>query len=285
MTTAPAIPLVDVASLEPGDPRVGVALEASGFAVLEGHGLDRELWSRTYAAAGRAFALPDEVKDRYRGPQDGSQRGYLPLRTTLPDGGDPLDRKECWHARQAGHRFANLLPEEVPELEPATLALVRELDGLVDRVLDSIDAFLGHPAGRLAATVHGSDSLFRINHYPDARADGGEVRFRPHRDFDLITLLLGADRPGLEVEGRDGTWHGLVPSEAGIVVNAGDILELESDGRIPSTTHRVVTPADPDGGRMSMVYFVSPRADLPLPTGITAGELIDARLRDAGYLA
>jgi isopenicillin N synthase-like dioxygenase len=124
----------------------------------------------------------------------------------------------------------------------------------------------------------------RVNFYPDSTAASGRDRFLAHRDFDLITLLLGANRPGLEIQARDGRWWSLTPSDTSIVVNAGDILAIESRGRIPSTMHRVVSPASLDGGRISMAYFVHPRREVPLADGRSAGEFLDARLRDAGYL-
>ncbi len=275
---------MDLRSIAGAEARIGAALAETGFIVLEGHGLPSAAWDRAYAAAARAFALPDEVKERYRGPDDGSQRGFLPVRTVLRDGRAALDRKAAWHVRPDGHRFANLLPAEVPELGPALLVLLAALERLAEPILDGIDAFLGQPSGSLRAAVHGGDSLFRVNHYPDLEAASGPGRFRAHRDFDLITLLLGANRPGLEIQARDGSWRAVTPSPSGIIVNAGDLLAIESDGKIPSTTHRVVTPAEPDGGRISMVYFVSPRAEVRLKNGALAGEVVDARLRDAGYL-
>jgi isopenicillin N synthase-like dioxygenase len=273
-----SVPLLD---LRRDAPRLGEALRETGFAILTHHGLPASAWNRAIAAAARAFALPDALKARYRGPDDGSQRGYLPLRTALPDGRPAFDRKECWHARRPGHRYANLFPAEVPELGPACLALIPALDRLAERLLDALDAHLGYAPGTLVARVRGGDSLFRINHYPD---HGDDVRFHAHRDFDLFTLLLGASRPGLELETRDGRWLPLTPSPEAIVINAGDLLAVESAGRIPSTRHRVVTPAARDGGRLSMVYFVAPRPEVRLRDGRTAGEVIDGRLRDAGYL-
>lgn len=272
------IPVLD---LRRRDLPVGEALVSTGFAVLEHHGLPVASWHAATAAAARAFALPDDVKAGYRGPEDGSQRGYLPVRTVLRDGRAALDRKECWHGRRPGHRHTNLFPVEVPELGPAILELVAALDRLADRVLGALDAFLGHPRGELAARVRGGDSLFRVNHYPD---DGGPDRFRAHRDFDLITLLLGASQAGLELQTRDGRWLPLTPSPQAIVLNAGDLLAVESGGRIPSTLHRVVAPASPDGGRLSMVYFVAPRPEVRLRDGRDAGGMIDERLREAGYL-
>jgi len=276
------VPRIDLsAPPSAGDARCGAALVDSGFAVLDGHGIPSSLWDRAASVAHAAFGLAAEVKARYRGPDDGSQRGYLEMRTVLRDGRAALDRKECWHARRPGHRFENLFPAEVPDLGPALLALIDAFDGLATRVLAGIDAFLGGSA--LAASVRDGDSVFRVNHYPEL---GGarDVRFAAHCDFDLITFLAGASAPGLEIEARDGHWHPLTPSASSLVVSAGDLLQAASGGRIPSVRHRVVTPARPDGGRLSLVYFVAPRPDVVLADGIVSGEEVDRRLRDAGYL-
>ena len=92
--------MISVLDLGGGAPSIGDALVVTGFAILQGHGLSAAAQHRATAAAARAFALPDDVKARYRGPEDGSQRGYLPMREVLRNGRAALDRKECWHARR-----------------------------------------------------------------------------------------------------------------------------------------------------------------------------------------
>ena len=278
------IPVLSLASLGEADARIGAALAEFGFLILEEHGVPADEMERAFAAAAHAFALPAQVKAKYRGPSDGSQRGYFELRTTAGNGRDALDRKESWHVHSAGHRFANLFPEELPEFGPSMLSLLDSLETVALRLLAGIDVFLDHPSGHFAQAVAGGDSVFRLNFYPDSTAGAARGRFLAHRDFDLITLLLGANRPGLEIQGNDGRWWPVTPSGASIVLNAGDILALESRRRIPSTMHRVVSPASPDGGRISMAYFVHPRREVPLADGRSAGEFVDARLRDAGYL-
>jgi isopenicillin N synthase-like dioxygenase len=265
------------------DAQLGEALADPGVMVLEGHGLDLARQRRAAAAGLQAFALPAEVKARYQGPVDGSQRGYLPLRARLPNGREALDRKEAWHARPAGHAAANLFPEEVPGFGPSVLALLDDLETLASRVLAGVEKFLALPDGHFAACMRDGDSLFRMNHYPDTASIASRDRFLAHRDFDLITLLFGASAPGLEVQSRRGEWCAVDSSETGMIVTAGELLEVESGGRILATPHRVVSPEDSDGGRSSMVYFVSPRPEVRLANGASAGSLVDARLREAGY--
>jgi isopenicillin N synthase-like dioxygenase len=279
----PPIPRLDLGSPAAEGAAIGAALASFGALTLTGHDIDAACCGRAAAAAARAFALPREVKERYRGPRDGSQRGYLPLRTVLPGGGQTLDRKEAWHARPEGHSAANLFPKEVPELGPSLLELLGRLLPVATRVLASVGVFLGTPPGHFEDRVRGGDSLFRVNHYPDSTATGQRARFLAHRDFDLVTLLLGASAPGLEVQTRAGRWQPIAPDATDVVVTVGDILAIESAGAIASTPHRVVAPGASDGGRTSMVYFVSPRPEVTLANGLSAGEFVGARLREAGY--
>lgn len=279
----PAIPRLDLRSPAADGAGIGAALARHGALSLAGHGIDAACCGRATAAAARAFALPRELKERYRGPRDGSQRGYLPLRTVLPDGRETLDRKEAWHARPNGHAAANLFPEEVPEFGPSLLELLGRLLPVATRVLAGVGAFLGRPPGYFEDRVRDGDSLFRVNHYPDSAGAGERARFLAHQDFDLVTLLLGASAPGLEIQTRDGRWQSIAPDPTDIVVTVGDILAIESAGSIASTPHRVVAPEAADGGRTSMVYFVSPRPEVTLANGLSAGAFVDARLREAGY--
>jgi isopenicillin N synthase-like dioxygenase len=277
------IPELDLRSAAGDGAEIGAALAESGSLILVGHEIDATCCGRATAAAARAFALPPEVKERYRGPRDGSQRGYLPVRTRLPDGRESLDRKEAWHARPDGHAFANLFPEEVPELGPSLLELLGRLQPIAARVLAGVAAFLGREPGFFEDRVRGGDSLFRVNHYPAASSRDGRARFLAHQDFDLVTLLLGASAPGLEVQTPDGRWRSIAANATDIIVTVGDILAIESSGSIRSTPHRVVAPEAPDGGRFSMVYFVSTRPEVSLANGVSAGDFVNARLREAGY--
>jgi isopenicillin N synthase-like dioxygenase len=80
------------------------------------------------------------------------------------------------------------------------------------------------------------------------------------------------------------------------VVDSGDILSRITNGYIPSTTHRVVNPAEGASGRFSMPFFMHPRPDAmlsvfprfrqrgyPTPAAdIVAGDFLAERLFDLG---
>ena len=132
-----------------------------------------------------------------------------------------------------------------------------------------------------------SECMLRVIHYPalaGIEVEEGAVRAAAHEDINLITLLLAGSAPGLEAQDQTGAWH-QVPCDRGmIVVNAGDMLQLASGGAFPSTTHRVVNPADvrTGGARFSMPMFVHPRPEVALSKDKTAGAYLHERLVEIG---
>ena len=124
------------------------------------------------------------------------------------------------------------------------------------------------------------------------------MRAGQHEDINLITLLIGASADGLEVLNKKGEWVAVTALPDHIVVNVGDMLERHTNGKLRSTTHRVVNPprekwATP---RYSIPFFLHPRSDMRLdclpscvPAGeqpqwapITAGAFLDERLAEIG---
>ena len=53
-------------------------------------------------------------------------------------------------------------------------------------------------------------------------------------------MLIGAEEGGLEVLHRDGSWIKVKPSSKAIVCNIGDMMQLVTDKKLKSTTHRVI---------------------------------------------
>ena len=92
---------------------------------------------------------------------------------------------------------------------------------------------------------------------------GNHIRAGAHEDINTITLLLGAEEAGLELKTKDGRWLPVSPKPGELVVNIGDMLQRLTNGRLRSTSHRVVNPA-PDRAskaRYSMPFFLHFRPD------------------------
>jgi isopenicillin N synthase-like dioxygenase len=121
----------------------------------------------------------------------------------------------------------------------------------------------------------------RLIHYP-ATEGGNEHRARAHNDVNLITLLIGGNEAGLEAQDRQGNWVSCNCSEDEIICNIGDMLELISNKKLKSTTHRVVAKGNESKSRYSIPFFLHPRPEVVLDksSGLTADEFLTKRLQD-----
>ena len=91
--------------------------------------------------------------------------------------------------------------------------------------------------------IEDGNSVMRLLHYPPVPdAESGAIRAGAHEDINLITLLLGAEEAGLELLAKDGRWLPVSPPEGALAVNIGDMLQRLTNGRLRSTTHRVINP-------------------------------------------
>jgi isopenicillin N synthase-like dioxygenase len=111
-------------------------------------------------------------------------------------------------------------------------------------------------------------------------------------------LLIGASADGLEVLNKKNEWVAVTALPDHIVVNVGDMLQRLTNGKLKSTTHRVVNPPREKWGssRFSIPFFLHPRSEMSLaclpscvPAGekpqwepITAGEFLNERLAEIG---
>jgi isopenicillin N synthase-like dioxygenase len=265
--------------------KLGRSFEEYGFAVLADHGIPDDLIARAETQARAFFALPDEVKRRYARSQGGA-RGYTPFGIETAKGHKAHDLKEFWHVGRElaeGHPFRevmddNLWPAELPEFKPLFLELYDTFDRTGVTVLSAIARYLGVDEQYFTDTVRDGNSVLRLLHYPpQAEPTGEHIRAGAHEDINTITLLIGAEEAGLELLTRDGRWIPVSPKPGELVVNIGDMLQRLTNGRLRSTSHRVVNPA-PDRAshaRYSMPFFLHFRPDFvieALPGTVPPGE-------------
>ncbi len=266
--------------------RLGQSFETYGFAIIADHGIPAELIQEAEAKAKSFFALPDEVKRSYAIAGGGGARGYTPFGIETAKGHKAHDLKEFWHVGRElpeGHRFtelmaANVWPEEVPSFRTTFLELFDTFDRTGLKVLSAIARFLGLDPNYFEDTVRDGNSVLRLLHYPPQReATGEHIRAGAHEDINTITLLLGAEEAGLELLTRDGRWIPVSPRPGELVINIGDMLQRLTNGRLRSTSHRVVNP-EPNRAshaRYSMPFFLHFRPDFmieALPETVAPGE-------------
>ena len=266
--------------------RLGRSFEEYGFAIIANHGIPDELIHRAEVKAKAFFALPEEVKRKYLIPGGGGARGYTPFGIETAKGHKAHDLKEFWHVGRdlpPGHKFRdhmpdNLWPSEVHDFRTTFTELFATFDAAGLKVLKAIARYLKIDEDYFEDAVRDGNSVLRALHYPPQNEPTGEhIRAGAHEDINAITLLLGAEEAGLELLTRDGRWIPVSPKPGELVINIGDMLQRLTNGKLRSTTHRVVNPT-PDRAskaRYSMPFFLHFRSDFlidPLKETIAAGE-------------
>src|SRR5437763_4553321 len=266
--------------------KLGSSFEEYGFAIIADHGIHDDLIHRAEEKAKAFFALPEKVKRKYLIAGGGGARGYTPLGIETAKGHQAHDLKEFWHVGRdlpAGHSFRdhmpdNLWPTEVPGFKDTFLELFATFDTAGLKVLKAIARYLKIDENYFEDAVRDGNSVLRALHYPPQPEPTGEhIRAGAHEDINAITLLLGAEEAGLELQTRDGRWIPVSPKPGELVINIGDMLQRLTNGVLRSTSHRVVNPA-PDRAahaRYSMPFFLHFRSDFlieALPGTVPAGE-------------
>jgi len=266
--------------------KLGKSFEEYGFAIIADHGIPDELIHRAEDKAKAFFALPDDVKRKYLIPGGGGARGYTPFGIETAKGNKAHDLKEFWHVGRdlpEGHRFRdhmpdNLWPSEVAGFKDTFQQLFATFDTAGLMVLKAIARYLRIDENYFEDAVDQGNSVLRALHYPPQNEPTGEhIRAGAHEDINAITLLLGAEEAGLELQTRDGRWIPVSPKPGEVVINIGDMLQRLTNGRLRSTPHRVVNPT-PDRAskaRYSMPFFLHFRSDFlieALPETVPAGE-------------
>ena len=265
---------------------LGRSFEEYGFAIVRDHGVPQDLIDRAEAKAKLFFALPEEAKRAYLIAGGGGARGYTAFGVETAKGGTASDLKEFWHVGRelaAGHKFRavmadNVWPTEVEGFRETFLELYDAFDAAGLKVLRAIARFLAVDEEYFTDTVRDGNSVMRLLHYPPIdQPSGNQIRAGAHEDINTITLLIGAEEAGLELQTRDGRWLPVSPTPGELVVNIGDMLQRLTNGRLRSTSHRVVNPA-PDRAsraRYSMPFFLHFRPDFmieALPGTVPTGQ-------------
>ncbi len=265
------------------------ALHDHGFFYVTGHGVDPGLIAEVTATAKRFFALPSAEKLKIEMIRSPHFRGYTPAgqeRTRgQPDWREQLDINTeglavqmtpdmpAWRRLQGPNQW----PDALPEFRPLLLAYQAEVTRLGVALLEAIAVALEQPPTAFADIFAPSPSqLLKIIRYPGRETAASDQGVGAHRDGGFVTMLLQDEVAGLRVQGRDGAWIAAPPSPGTFVINAGELLELATDGFVRAAIHDVVAP--PAGvERFSIAFFLGSRPDatipvIPLPDALKASQ-------------
>lgn len=256
--------------------KVGEAYKQFGFCGFSHHAVTDDLVQQAFAVTQAFFSLPTAVKQKYFMAGQNGARGYTAVGVEKAKDSEYVDLKEFWHVgRECQGKpvheslFDNVWPTEVAEFKHATLQLYQALEQLGDQTLRALALFLKQDEDYFANKTNHGNSILRLIHYPPIKDSTTQsIRAGQHEDINLITLLVGSHEAGLEILTRDGDWLPVTMLPGAIVVNIGDMLQRLSNHVLPSTTHRVVNPANQaqHNPRYSMPFFLHPNPEFAIAT-------------------
>src|SRR5688572_13846244 len=296
--------MTDIASVSLERPLAELADELGrsfaeyGLAIVRDHGIPADLIARAEAKPREFFALPEAVKMQYHLKGKGGARGYTPFGIERAKDAAVHDLKEFWHVGRTlppgdpPEEFMppNVWPAEVESFRDTFEELYGEFETCGRRILSAIALHLGLSEHWFDPTVKDGNSVMRLLHYPPVAVEAeGRIRAAAHEDINTITLLLGAEEAGLELLARDGRWLPVSPPKGALAVNIGDMLQRLTNGRLRSTTHRVVNPTGERArhARYSMPFFLHFRPDFliaALAQCVTPGAKVDSPITAHDYL-
>ncbi|MEN9336744.1 MAG: hypothetical protein RLZZ500_1731, partial [Bacteroidota bacterium] len=281
-----------------------------GFVALKGHFLDDQLVGELYDEVRNFFNLPLETKAKYEIPGIGGQRGYVSFGKEHAKGRSAGDLKEFWHFGQyvgegskwEGEYPDNVMVDELPKFNSVGKQAYQMLEKTGVYVLRALALHIGLDEFYFDNYIKDGNSILRPIHYPpitDEPKDGA-VRAAAHGDINLITLLMGAQGKGLQVQNHEGQWIDAIAQDDELMINVGDMLSRHTNNKLKSTIHQVVNPPRELWGtsRFSIPFFMHPVSDMKLDClpqcidennpklyeDITAGDFLNERLVELGLI-
>ena len=311
------IPSVDLRDFLSDDPKrkqkfvneIGKAFEDIGFVALKGHFLDEPLVDELYSEIRKFFSLSKEDKEKYEIPGIGGQRGYVSFGKEHAKGRKEGDLKEFWHFGQyvdENSKYKDQYPENVQVKELPRFNLVgKEAYQMLEKtgvyVLRALALHLRLDEFYFDEYAKEGNSILRPIHYPPITEEPkNAIRAAAHGDINLITLLMGAQGRGLQVQNHNGDWIDAIAQPDELVINVGDMLSRHTNNKLKSTIHQVVNPPRELWGtsRYSIPFFMHPVSEMKLDClencvdeenpkifeDITAGDFLHERLIELGLI-
>lgn len=288
---------------------IGKAYEDIGFVALKGHFLDDALVKELYGEVKNFFDLPVETKQKYEIPGIGGQRGYVGFGKETAKGFKKADLKEFWHFGQylaENSKYTNVYPDnvtvaEVPKFNEVGKKAYQMLEKTGKYILRALALYLGLNEFYFDQYIAEGNSILRPIHYPPITQEPEDaVRAAAHGDINLITLLMGAQGRGLQVQNHDGEWIDAIAQPDELMINVGDMLSRHTNNKLKSTIHRVVNPDRELWGtsRYSIPFFMHPVSEMKLDAlegtydennpklypDTTAGDFLHERLVELGLI-
>ncbi|CAM6059439.1 unnamed protein product [Sphagnum tenellum] len=269
-----AIPVVDLSGLH-GEKRAELveqmraASEEWGFFQIVNHSVPGEYMDEILKVHTEFFEMPMEEKMKYYSDD---------VRAPFKYG---VGQVATSYHEQAWKDHLTLLYQEKMDTSnwpkvPARFIEITEaynhaVNKLKSELMQALSEGLGLQSNELD-DVFGPVQRTYTNFYPKCPEADRVFGARPHSDPNSITILLQDDVGGLEVRDlKYREWVQVKTIPHAFVINMGDQMEVFTNGKYRSISHRV--RVNPDKNRISIASFISPKPRTVVePSPLLVGE-------------
>ncbi|KAL8087833.1 hypothetical protein AgCh_037828 [Apium graveolens] len=238
---------------------ISKACREYGFFQIVNHGIPVDLMNSSLELAKTFFEYPEEEKIKcVAGPGVPKPAGFSKQPLHSPD------KNEYLSIFQAGSPH-NVLPPNPPQFKGVLEDMFARYSNLAFLVQNIINECLELPPDFLKNYNNIRNSDFLVSLYYLPASDIGNSGKSEHEDGNVVTFVLQDDIGGLEVL-HNGEWIPIPPAPGTLVVNVGDVIQVLSNNKFKSATHRVVRPKGTT--RNSYAFFYNLDGDKwvePLP--------------------
>ncbi|MEM9743051.1 MAG: 2OG-Fe(II) oxygenase family protein [Pseudomonadota bacterium] len=242
------------------------ALTSTGFIALRNARVPAAVEAAAFAAARAFFAEPLSTKARFGYSSAAANFGYQAPLTEALDPAVAPDLKESFTMRDLRHRTR--------DAGWPSAGFQRAAEAMYDACFDAsmlllrvFAVALGEAPDFFTRLHSGENATLRFLHYPAAgleRSDAEQMGAGAHTDYGALTLLFQRGVGGLQLKPEgSSSWIDVPPVAGAVNVNTGDLMTHWSNGRYPSTLHRV-QPKLGTEDRFSIAFFCDPDADAPV---------------------
>ncbi|KAB2073270.1 hypothetical protein ES319_A07G071600v1 [Gossypium barbadense] len=263
----PLIPTVDLSPFTKNDEDgkkkamevITKACSEYGFFQIVNHGVPINLLQRALDLSKVFFEYPSDEKLK----SSPASNAPLPAGYNTQPQQSP-DKNEYLLMFPPGSTF-NVFPQNPPDFKRVLEDVFSKLTETGLLVETIVNQCLGLPPNFLKEYNHDRswDFMVALRYFPATESENNGLT--EHEDSNCISLVFQDEAGGLEVS-KDGEWIPVIPAKGTLVVNISDVIQVLSNNKFKSATHRVVRPKG--RSRYSFAFFYNLQGDKwvePLP--------------------
>ena len=257
---------------------VDCTCKESGFLLLAGHGVPKNVINDQWTAVSSFFSQPEKLKAKVAVPYPSYPYGWIgPNKEALaaskgvktpPDlkesfnGGPPTIPLGILDEKAYQFCYQTTLFPEIDGFKEAWTSYYLEMENLAERIMGVFAEALNLNADYFKEFIQHPISALRALNYPPTKnvQKPDQQRAGAHTDYGSLTILLPeANTSGLQIFHKN-KWIDIPPTEDCFVINIGDLMELWTSNRWVSTLHRVILRPN-EARRRSLAFFHQPDWD------------------------